>query len=93
VLETQGPSRNGYWLHWACDVLAVLLRGAGYSYALSTLGNSIWIRAGDPASARVRNVVALEPHVFADAPKALGDAIQSRYEFRRSSASSGRPCS
>jgi FkbM family methyltransferase len=93
VLETHGPSRNGYWLHRDYEALAALLRGAGYAYALSTLGNSIWIRAGDPASARVRNVVASEPHVFADAPEALGDAIQSLYELRTSPASSGRPCS
>jgi FkbM family methyltransferase len=92
VLETHGPSPNGYWLHRDYEALAALLRAAGYAYALSTLGNSIWIRAGDPASARVRTVVASEPHVFVDAPEALGNTIQSLYEPQTPPASSGRSC-
>jgi hypothetical protein len=80
VIETHGPSRNGYWLHRDYRTLTTLLREAGYNYALSTLGNSIWLRAGDPASARVREVVASDPDVFTGSPEALGEAIQSRYE-------------
>jgi FkbM family methyltransferase len=90
VLETHGPSRSGYWLHRDYRALAVLLRGAGYSYALSTLGNSVWIRSGDAASARVPEVVASGPDVFAEPPEALAAPIQRRFEARASSASIGR---
>ncbi len=89
VLETHGPSRSGYWLHRDYQALALLLRGAGYAYALSTVGNSIWIRAGDPASARVRDVLASEPEVFAEPPEALAASIQARYGAQTSTASSG----
>jgi FkbM family methyltransferase len=82
VLETHRPSRDGYWLHRDYNALVARLRAAGYGYALSPLGNSVWIRTGDQASARVGDVVASMSNVFTEAPDALGDIIQRRYELR-----------
>lgn len=82
VLETHGPSRSGYWLHRDYEALKAILREAGYFYGFSTMGNSIWIRVGDPAAERVDAIVATQSDVFADAPEILGDAIQRRYRPR-----------
>jgi FkbM family methyltransferase len=82
VVETHGPSRNGYWLHRDYQALVALLQRAGYAYALSTLGNSIWIRTGDQTSEHVGDVVASVPNVFTETPELLGETIQRRYELR-----------
>jgi FkbM family methyltransferase len=79
VLETRGPSRSGYWLHRDYAALAAHLREAGYAYALSTLGNSVWIRAGDSALARVGDVAASVLNAFTEVPETLGDTIQRHY--------------
>lgn len=81
VLETHGPSASGYWLHRDYQALTALLRARGYVYGLSTLGNSIWIRAGDRASARVGGIVANDANVFTETPDALGAIIQRRYSL------------
>lgn len=84
VIETHGPSPAGFWLHRDYEQVRAILIANGYEYALSTIGNSFWVRAGDPAAQSIDGVLRNSIDTFAGEPPTLGDEIQNKWRKQRS---------